>query len=128
MPPTNHAPHIPAITTQAKGTKHPSLFFQTLTTDPAHWISDYHPSVGDCLLFRFQHTHEPSACVITSMEDDARGQSLTIQLEKPLRALNLGQYAVLYRGKECLGGARIVDNGQSEFERHCNNAKSIVTN
>lgn len=93
----------------ASGTDHPSLFSSQITTETPHWI-DREP--GDLLTkgsvraeFRFQHTKPLVNCVVRNNVDQS---GLLITLEKPLRAITPGQYAVLYQGDECLGSARII--------------------
>lgn len=91
----------------ASGTDHPALYSSELHTDPPHWID----SKSDFILekefraeFRFQHTKPLVGC---SVRRSSTG--LNIILDKPLRAVTPGQYAVLYRAEECLGSARILN-------------------
>ncbi|XP_077992947.1 mitochondrial tRNA-specific 2-thiouridylase 1-like [Glandiceps talaboti] len=102
----------------APGTHHPALFSQTMLTEPLHWIHTIPKQlIEEKLLqceFRFQHVHvHPLVrCAVTINEH----QQAIITLEQPLRALTAGQFAVLYQGDECLGGARIVSVGPSLYD------------
>ncbi|VVC89531.1 unnamed protein product [Leptidea sinapis] len=88
------------------GTKHTALWNNICFTDTPHWISKQpcelrSNSVLHCH-FRFQHTKPLVPCRVVKNHD-----GLTILLNNKLRALTEGQFAVLYKDEECLGGAKI---------------------
>ncbi|GFY78966.1 mitochondrial tRNA-specific 2-thiouridylase 1 [Trichonephila inaurata madagascariensis] len=99
----------------APGRMHPALFHQTVVTENPYWINK--PSInfekGESFQceFRFQHREPLVNCL---MYQDSEGK-LQIYLEKPLRALTPGQYAVFYTGDECLGSAKILYRGPSMY-------------
>ncbi|XP_046548592.1 mitochondrial tRNA-specific 2-thiouridylase 1-like isoform X1 [Haliotis rubra] len=97
----------------APGTDHPSLFTQTLFTEPPHWIRGTPPSHDHMFTagFRFQSVHPIIRCTATLSGSNC----LIVSIELPLRAITAGQYAVFYRGDECLGSARILRPGPSLF-------------
>ncbi|VDI60297.1 tRNA-specific 2-thiouridylase [Mytilus galloprovincialis] len=99
----------------AKGTDHPALFFETLFTEPVHWI---HRPPRDLIQnqmcdvgFRYQHVHPISPCTLTL----SGGNSLIVSLAQPMRSIAAGQYAVFYKDNECLGSARILRTGPSLY-------------
>ncbi|XP_054720931.1 mitochondrial tRNA-specific 2-thiouridylase 1-like [Uloborus diversus] len=99
----------------APGRMHLALFHQTLITEPPYWISeppvDLNSGGHFKCDFRFQHREPIIKCF---MFKNKNGQ-LQIFLEKPLRALTPGQYAVFYVGEECLGSAKIISRGPSIY-------------
>lgn len=56
--------------------------------------------------FRFQHTKPLVDCFVQILNND----EVQIILDKPLRAITPGQYAVFYSDVACLGSARIVSS------------------
>lgn len=62
-------------------------------------------NVLDCR-FRFQHTKPLVKCTVLRKSDE-NSNELIVLLDKPLRAVTPGQYAVFYNDKACLGSARI---------------------
>lgn len=60
--------------------------------------------------FKFQHTQNRVKCKLCKFST-----GLVVKLETPLRALTEGQYAVFYNDQECLGSARIIHVGPSNF-------------
>lgn len=67
----------------------------------------------DCEM-KYQHIHygdKPKMCTLTL----SGGNSLIVSLDKPVRAITAGQYAVLYDGDVCLGSAKIRRVGPSMY-------------
>uniref|UniRef100_A0A1B6M3Q8 tRNA-5-taurinomethyluridine 2-sulfurtransferase n=1 Tax=Graphocephala atropunctata TaxID=36148 RepID=A0A1B6M3Q8_9HEMI len=99
----------------AMGKHHLILWSKHITTSLPHWVH----SAPDILTkggvlhcdFRFQHTKPLISCKVI-MKDN---QSLIITLEKPLFALTPGQFAVLYKNNECLGGAKIENTAPNQY-------------
>ncbi|KAK3605821.1 hypothetical protein CHS0354_002453 [Potamilus streckersoni] len=97
------------------GTDHPALFSQTMVTEPAHWINQPPQELlqdRKCDMdFRFQHIQKLIKCTVTLSDANC----LTVSLQYPLRAITGGQYAVFYKGDECLGSAKILRPGPSLY-------------
>ncbi|XP_065567970.1 mitochondrial tRNA-specific 2-thiouridylase 1-like isoform X2 [Artemia franciscana] len=108
----------------APGTDHPSLYRSTFFTDRPHWIHSWPRDLMETQMttvkFRFQHTKPLIDAVLTLTGNN----QLIVSLVQPTRALTPGQYAVFYKGEECLGSARIIKLGPSEYHM---NYKSFIT-
>uniref|UniRef100_A0A8V0XSQ3 Mitochondrial tRNA-specific 2-thiouridylase 1 n=1 Tax=Gallus gallus TaxID=9031 RepID=A0A8V0XSQ3_CHICK len=100
----------------APSTDHPALFRDLLRTNRVHWIAEEPPAelVRDKMMechFRFRHQMALVPCVLTLNQDG----SVWVTLVKPARALTPGQFAVFYKGDECLGSGKILRLGPSVF-------------
>ncbi|KAL6116961.1 trmu [Pungitius sinensis] len=100
----------------APTTNHPALFRDTVGTDRFHWLTIDPPpeliktQMMECH-FRFIHQMPLTPCTVTLNMNG----SVWITLSQPIRALTPGQFAVLYKGDECLGSGKIVQLGPSEY-------------
>lgn len=98
----------------AAGTDHPFLWSDIFYTSEAFWISQsplfQSKNYFKCQ-FRFQHTKPLTNCLLYKSND--AGDKLLIMLDKPLRSITPGQYAVFYKDSQCLGSSRITSAGPS---------------
>lgn len=81
---------------------HPLLYSDALSATRLHWIGQL-PATGEPLQARTRYRQADQACRITRLNGDA----CEIAFDTPQRAVTPGQYVVLYRGEECLGGGII---------------------
>jgi tRNA-specific 2-thiouridylase len=85
-----------------QGQDHPLLMSQTLVTGRAHWLAPPNADRFRCAAkIRYRQTDQP--CEV-GVRDDGR---LELRFDAQQRAATPGQFAVLYDGERCLGGAAI---------------------
>ncbi|KAM5175432.1 mitochondrial tRNA-specific 2-thiouridylase 1 isoform 2-T2 [Callospermophilus lateralis] len=100
----------------APRTDHPALYRDLLRTSRVHWIAEEPPAalVRDKMMechFRFRHQMALVPCVLTLNQDG----TVWVTAVKAVRALALGQFAVFYKGDECLGSGKILRLGPSAY-------------
>ncbi|MGA9369184.1 MAG: tRNA 2-thiouridine(34) synthase MnmA, partial [Steroidobacteraceae bacterium] len=81
---------------------HPLLLSAGLTTGPLHWLSEPRATPFPCSVKVRYRQADQAARVEPTADGGAR-----IAFEAPQRAVTPGQYAVVYDGDRCLGGAVI---------------------
>ncbi|XP_053875401.1 mitochondrial tRNA-specific 2-thiouridylase 1 isoform X3 [Malaclemys terrapin pileata] len=100
----------------APSTDHPALYRDLLRTNRVHWIAEEPPAelIRDKMMectFRFQHQMALVPSMLTLNQDG----TVWVTLVKPIRALTPGQFAVFYKGDECLGSGKIMRLGPSVY-------------
>ncbi|XP_053440862.1 mitochondrial tRNA-specific 2-thiouridylase 1 isoform X3 [Nycticebus coucang] len=111
----------------APRTDHPALYRDLLRTSRVHWITEEPPAqlVRDKMMechFRFRHQMALVPCVLTLNQDG----TVWVTAVKAVRALTLGQFAVFYRGGECLGSGKILRLGPSAYTLQKGQSKARV--
>lgn len=86
-----------------QGGHHPALFSNHLSAHSPTWINGP-PQLGERLMAKTRYRQPDQAC---HLEGLSRG-ALELRFEHPQRAVTPGQSVVLYRERECLGGAVIA--------------------
>jgi tRNA-specific 2-thiouridylase len=92
----------------AQGHDHAALRSDVVITEPAAWVSGQAPGVAFPCTVKLRYRQADAPCAVMV----ARDGSLELQLDRPERAVTPGQFAVLYRDEECLGGAIIAGSRQ----------------
>ncbi|XP_051818801.1 mitochondrial tRNA-specific 2-thiouridylase 1 isoform X2 [Antechinus flavipes] len=100
----------------APGPDHPALYREVLRTGRVHWIAEEPPArlVHDKMMechVRWRHQMALAPCVLTLNQDG----SVWVTAVKPMKALATGQFAVFYKGDECLGSGKIMRLGPSAY-------------
>uniref|UniRef100_A0A8C9LX38 Mitochondrial tRNA-specific 2-thiouridylase 1 n=1 Tax=Piliocolobus tephrosceles TaxID=591936 RepID=A0A8C9LX38_9PRIM len=95
---------------------HPALYRDLLRTSRVHWITEEPPAalVRDKMMechFRFRHQMALVPCVLTLNQDG----TVWVTAVQAVHALATGQFAVFYKGDECLGSGKIVRLGPSAY-------------
>jgi tRNA-specific 2-thiouridylase len=86
----------------AQGEENTYLLSDEITVSMLNWIR-LKPVIGQTYLARFRHRQPLLPVTIKSLTD----QTLTLQFPQGYKAITPGQGAVLYEGRECLGGGLI---------------------
>jgi tRNA-specific 2-thiouridylase len=77
-----------------------------LRTGPVNWLCSREDRPGTAPTgAKLRYRQPDQACVVQSMADSG----LLLRFTEPQRAATVGQYAVLYAGDRCLGGAKIAE-------------------
>ncbi len=80
----------------------PALFSTQVVATELHWIDA--PVSGDILFARFRHRQPLQQ--VSSWK--INGDKIILEMAQPQRAITPGQFAVLYRDQECLGGGVLM--------------------
>jgi tRNA-specific 2-thiouridylase len=85
-----------------QGDDHPLLYSGGLRTGPVHWLATVPRSGRLNCQIKTRYRQRDQACTVEFTGDGSR-----VSFEAPQRSVTPGQFAVFYRGEECLGGAVI---------------------
>ncbi|XP_068955421.1 mitochondrial tRNA-specific 2-thiouridylase 1 isoform X2 [Petaurus breviceps papuanus] len=112
----------------APGPDHPALYRDLLRTGRVHWIAEEPPAqlVHDKMMechVRWRHQMPLAPCVLTLNQDG----SVWVTAVKPMKALAMGQFAVFYKGDECLGSGKIMRLGPSAYTLQLGKRRAAVT-
>ncbi len=89
-----------------QGHDHRALFRSEVSLRKMHWISGVEPPLPLRCRAKIRYRQEDQPCEVLS--DPATG-GIDLHFDSPQRAVTCGQYAVLYRQDECLGGGAIAE-------------------
>ena len=109
------------ISTQAQQADHPSMSCSTLFTSLANWTFQnqhefYKTQMMDCH-FRLHNRTVPQPCTLTlgHATPYCGSDHMILSAKDPLYAPQPGNYIAFYKGEVCIGGAKIIKLGPSEF-------------
>jgi tRNA-uridine 2-sulfurtransferase len=91
---------------------HPLLLSKVFDVEEMRWLSPARTT--ECGV-KTRYRQQDLACRVEEL--DARSGSARVLLDTPARAVTPGQYAVFYRGDECLGGGVIARRYNCELGR-----------
>jgi tRNA-specific 2-thiouridylase len=87
-----------------QGQDHPALFSSRMTVEQLTWVTEAPAEARFRCAAKVRYRQADQDCTVTLISD----ASCTVEFDRPQRALTPGQYAVFYRGEECLGGGVIT--------------------
>lgn len=87
-----------------QGHEHPWLFSKQLQASQLSWVSGSAPAAGRKLTAKVRYRQQDQACTVQAISED----QMSLEFERPQRAVTAGQSVVLYDGENCLGGG-IID-------------------
>lgn len=88
----------------AQGNEHPCLFKEVLQAQQLTWVAGSAPNTPFRCTAKTRYRQDDQDCIITEMDD----VSVTVEFDKPQRAITPGQSVVFYDGDICLGGGVIT--------------------
>ncbi len=83
------------------------LFHDELEIENAHWISEISDNEELNVKIRYQHKGAP-ARLFKKVDSETQKEIYSVKFGEPQRAITPGQAAVIYRGKELVGGGWII--------------------
>ena len=96
----------------AQGHNHPRLLSDTLWTEAMHWLVVPPAAPFRCgVKTRYRQADQAATAQIID------GDRLLVRFDEHQRAVTPGQYAVLYDGERCLGGAVIERTEMAHVRR-----------
>lgn len=83
--------------------KEEDLWQDKLVVDKMNWLSGSTPDLTQTFDVKIRYRHQASPALVEALD----GSGYSIRFAKPQRAITPGQFAVLYKGDELVGGGEI---------------------
>jgi tRNA-specific 2-thiouridylase len=100
--------------------QHPLLLSEAFDVESVHWLAGAPPQDLDCAV-KTRYRQRDLPCRISVADD-----SVHVALRTAASAVTPGQYAVFYRGEECLGGG-VIARLHQPHARHAAAATGAAT-
>jgi tRNA-specific 2-thiouridylase len=104
-----------------QGGEHPRLYAPALLAVAPSWISGEAPEWPLRCQARLRHRQPLQDCLVQPVDDN-----LLVSFDQPQRAIAPGQFAVLYAGETCLGGA-VIQRALPSPERLADSSATPLT-
>ena len=86
-----------------QGHDHAAMMTQTVSAVDTEWVSGCALTIGARITAKTRYRQNDEACQVIDQSDDR----ITVQFDRPQRAVTPGQALVFYQDRICLGGATI---------------------
>lgn len=88
----------------APGENHPLMKSKIIILDDLHWISSQAPQKSFTAQVQIRYRQKSLPAKVSTIKGS---KTVRLEFKKPVSAAAIGQSAVIYKGKECLGGGVI---------------------
>ncbi len=86
-----------------QGHDHPAMLTRTVNAKTLDWVSSVPPRTGDQVNAKTRYRQSDQTAIIKDIDND----KVTLEFDKPQRAVTPGQALVIYQERQCLGGGTI---------------------
>lgn len=97
---------------QCSGSNNDFLFTREFSAHNVHWINKIDSTKKISINLKLKYKHPQSMLIGCKVNFNDEIKTLHVESDMPIRALNIGQYATFYGGRnnnECLGSAEVIN-------------------